>query len=139
MKRFAGIGLLAVALAASVQGLTVDNTIAAAEAAAQAWLRLVDSGDYSQSWSTAARHLQGSIAESEWVSRLSEERGRLGAVRSRSLKSAEYEQSKPGDPRGQHVVIRFATSFEHHADATETVMPMRDADGQWRVDAYSIK
>jgi hypothetical protein len=139
MKRFAGIGLLAVSLVASIQGLTADTpVVATAEAAAQAWLGLLDSGDYSQSWSTAAKHLRDSIPESQWISRLSEERGGQGAVQSRSLESAEFVPSKAGAPEGEHVVIRFATDFEHHAGATETVMPMKDSDGQWRVVAYSI-
>jgi hypothetical protein len=139
MKRVAGIGVLAVALAASVQGLTVDNTIAAAEASAQAWLALLDAGNYSESWASAASHLRDTIPESQWVARLSTERGSLGAVTSRSLTSAEFEQSRAGAPEGQHVVIRFATSFEHKPDAVEIVMPLKDSDGRWRVDAYSIK
>jgi hypothetical protein len=139
MKRFAGIGLLAVSLAASIQGLSADTSVTAAEAAAQSWLGLVDAGNYSQSWSTAASHLRDSIPESQWVSRMTEIRTHLGPVKSRSLKSAEFANAHPGAPDGEHVVIRYTTSFEHKADAIETVTPMKDPDGQWRVNAYSIK
>ncbi|MFZ1904212.1 MAG: DUF4019 domain-containing protein [Steroidobacteraceae bacterium] len=139
MKRFAGIGLLAVSLVASIQGLTAATPVVATAArGAQAWLGLLDTGDYSQTWSTAAKHLRDSISESQWISRLSEERGSQGAVQSRSLESAEFVPSKPGAPEGEHVVIRFATDFEHHAGATETEVLIKDSDGQWRVDAYSI-
>jgi ribosomal protein S17E len=37
------------------------------------------------------------------------------------------------------VVIQFKTSFEHNPDAVETVTPMKDSDGQWRVSGYYIK
>jgi Protein of unknown function (DUF4019) len=35
--------------------------------------------------------------------------------------------------------MEFNTSFEHKAAATETVTPMKDVDGQWRVSGYYIK
>ena len=139
MKRFAGIGLLAVSLVVSLQGFTADASVAAAQAAAQAWVALLDAGNYPQSWSTAAKHLQGSIPESQWVTRISGIRGQLGAVQSRSVASTEFVPAKPGAALGEHVVVRFATHFEHKADAKEIVTSVKDADGQWRVDAYSIK
>jgi hypothetical protein len=138
MKRFVSIGLLAVSLAASGQGVTADTSVAAGEAAARAWVALLDAGNYSQSWSTSAQHLRGSIPESQWVRHISEVRGRLGAVQSRSLKSAEFVPSRPGAP-GERVQVRYATHFEHQADAIEVVTPIKDPDGQWRVEAYSIK
>jgi hypothetical protein len=36
-------------------------------------------------------------------------------------------------------VIQFSTSFERKGAATETVTPMKDADGQWRVTGYYIR
>ena len=139
MRRYGSIGLLAVFLTASMQGLTADANVAAAEAAAQSWLALLDAGNYSQTWSTAATHLRNSIPESQWVSRLTEIRSHVGSVKSRSLKSAEFVQAQSGATAGEHVTIRFATQFEHKPDATEIVTPTKDSDGQWRVDAYSIK
>jgi hypothetical protein len=138
MKRIAAVGLLAVSLAVSMQGLTADASVAAAQAAAQTWLGLLDAGNYPQSWNTAAKHLQESIPESKWVSHISEVRSQLGAVQSRSV-AAEFERSQPGAPGGERVVVRFATHFEHKADATEIVTSIKDSDGQWRVEAYSIK
>jgi len=40
---------------------------------------------------------------------------------------------------GGYVVIKFNTNFEHQAAATETVTPMKDSDGEWRVSGYYIK
>jgi hypothetical protein len=48
-------------------------------------------------------------------------------------------QSLPGAPDGEYVVIQFATSFENKKSAIETVTPMLDSDGEWRVSGYFIK
>jgi hypothetical protein len=46
---------------------------------------------------------------------------------------------RPGAPDGKYVVIRYETSFRNKKAATETVTPMLDADGRWRVSGYFIK
>lgn len=63
----------------------------------------------------------------------------LGKLVSRKLKSADYKTSLPGAPDGQYVVIQYETSFEHKQSALETVTPMLDKDGKWRVSGYYIK
>ena len=45
----------------------------------------------------------------------------------------------PGPPDGQYVVIRFQTTFEHKRSGVETVTPMLEQDGGWRVSGYYIK
>jgi hypothetical protein len=44
-----------------------------------------------------------------------------------------------GPPDGEYVVIQFETSFENKKSAIETVTPMLDQDGKWRVSGYFIK
>ena len=63
----------------------------------------------------------------------------LGQTVSRSLKSKQYQTVLPGAPDGEYVVIQFNTSFEHKRSAVETVTPMKDKDGKWRVSGYYIK
>jgi len=65
--------------------------------------------------------------------------GSTGAVKSRRVASSQATHSLPGAPDGDYVVIHFATSFEQKADATETVTPMKDPDGHWRVSGYYIR
>jgi hypothetical protein len=52
---------------------------------------------------------------------------------------AQFTRTLPGAPDGDYVVIQYRTRFEHKAAAVETVPPMRDADGQWRVSGYFIR
>jgi hypothetical protein len=139
MKRSIAMALLVVIPGASIQSFAADQPVPAAEAAAQAWLGLLDNANYAQSWSTAAQHFRDSIAQSEWESRIAARRGPLGAVKSRSVTSATFRRTLPGAPDGEYVVIQFSTSFEHKAEAIETVTPVREPDGQWRVGGYYIR
>ena len=63
----------------------------------------------------------------------------LGSVISRTLKSQQYLTTLPGAPDGEYVVIQFDTSFTNKASALETITPMLDKDGAWRVSGYYIK
>lgn len=63
----------------------------------------------------------------------------LGAVISRQLDNARAAAELPGAPDGEYVVFQFTTTFEHKRMATETVTPMRDNDGAWRVSGYFIR
>ena len=138
MKRVGVVAVLVLAVA-PIQGFAADEPVAAAEAAARTWLGLVDGGKYAQSWSTAARHFRDALAQSQWESQVAAVRGSLGAVKSRSVASARFSRSLPGAPDGEYVVIRFTTSFEHKAEATETVTSTKEADGQWHVGGYFIR
>ena len=107
--------------------------------AAEPWLALVDQGEYSRSWETAAEHLKDAVERRDFVRQLGEARKPLGKVKSRTLLSAEYTTTLPGAPDGQYVVIQYQTAFEKKAAAVETVTPMLDKDKKWRVSGYYIK
>ena len=108
-------------------------------AAAEVWLDLVDTGQYGASWDEAASYFKGVVSEEQWLSSMQAVRKPLGQTISRTLKSQQYSSSLPGVPDGEYVVIQFNTSFDHKASAVETVTPMKDQDGKWRVSGYYIK
>ena len=107
--------------------------------AAEVWLELVDTEKYGESWDEAASYFQGAVSKEQWLSSMQSVRNPLGQKLSRSLKSKQYYTSLPGAPDGEYVVIQFNTSFEHKKSAVETVTPMKDKDGKWRVSGYYIK
>lgn len=115
-----------------------DNK-AAAENAANDWLRLVDSGNYQQSWDRAATVMKTGISEEQWQRIVEANRAPLGKLISRKLKSAETAAKLPGAPSGQYVVIEYESSFEHKNTVTETTAPILDKDGTWRVSLYVIQ
>jgi hypothetical protein len=57
----------------------------------------------------------------------------------KTLSSKTYMTSLPGAPDGEYVVIKFETSFQNKKSAVETITPMREKDGKWRVSGYYIK
>jgi Protein of unknown function (DUF4019) len=136
MKR--SIGLIALVLVFATLAVAQNNT-QAAEQAAQSWLRFVDSGDYSQSWVAASSLFKAAVTEQDWVRKVKAVRQPLGALLSRKLKSATPATQLPGAPDGQYVVIQYETSFANKKSAVETVTPMLDKDGQWRVSGYFIR
>ncbi len=111
----------------------------AALEAAGAWLILVDSGEYHRSWDQAASFFKSALPKNQWAGSLQGVRKPLGKVISRGVASAKYATSLPGAPDGQYVIIQYNTSFENKKSAVETVTPMRDKDGKWRVSGYFVK
>ena len=112
---------------------------AAALKSAEQWLTLVDAGNYAESWKTAAAYFQTAVSQDQWEHTIVAVRKPLGDLVSRRLKSAQYTKSLPGAPDGEYVVLRFDTSFANKKAAVETVTPMLDPDGQWKVSGYYIK
>jgi len=107
--------------------------------AAEKWLNLVDEGEYDESWKEAAEYFRNAVMKEQWEQSLQAVRKPLGKLLSRQVKSTAYSTSLPGAPDGEYVVIQFETSFENKKSATETVTPMMDKDGAWRVSGYYIK
>lgn len=111
----------------------------ASERAALDWLALTDRGEAAASWETAASLFRRAVSAEQWEQSLAVAREPLGAVVSRRVETSRAVTELPGAPDGEYVVFQFATVFEHKRAATETVTPMRDTDGQWRVSGYFIR
>lgn len=139
MKSISKIGLLFLLLLGLVARAAETDDTAKAQTAAKAWLVLVDAEKYGQSWDQAALLFRSAVMKTEWDRAAKAARGPLGAMKSRTLKSANFTHSLPGAPDGEYVVIQFDTQFANKASAIETVTPMRDKDGVWRVSGYYIK
>ena len=106
---------------------------------ARDWLALVDSGEYEKSWERASSLFRNAVDEAGWKQALNGTRTPLGNVLSRELKSAQFATNLPGAPDGEYVVIQFSSKFDMKESAIETVTPMMDEDGTWRVAGYFIK
>lgn len=106
--------------------------------AALKWLAVVDESDYARSLQESAAYFKGAIKKDQWEQAMRGVREPLGKVITRTLKSAEHRTSLPGAPDGDYVVIRFETAFENKQAAIETVTPMLEKDGSWRVAGYYI-
>lgn len=110
----------------------------AAVAVAQGWLLLVDQGKYSASWEEASEYFKNAVGRKQWEQSLQTVRRPLGKLTSRKILTQTYTTSLPGAPDGEYVVIQFNSSFENKKSAVETVTPMLEKDGKWRVSGYYI-
>jgi hypothetical protein len=126
----------------SVVGCSSSGNLEAEEAAvksAKAWLALVDSEKYEESWHEAAGFFKSAVPKVQWLQSMKSMRKPMGKNTSRKLQSTLYFTSLPGAPDGEYIVIKYDSSFENKRHALETVTPMLDKDGKWRVSGYLMK
>lgn len=110
-----------------------------AQTAAEQMLTQLDAGKYGAAWEQWADFAKKQMPQKTFVTALESARGPLGKVVERKLLSAQYMTQLPGAPDGQYVVLQYQTEFENKKSAVETITPMKEKDGSWRVSGYFIK
>lgn len=106
---------------------------------ADGWLAHIDAARYADSWDECALLFREAVPKVQWETTLAQVRGPLGVAISRKLRSATYTRTMPGAPEGEYVVIQYDTRFENRPLSVETVTPMREKSGAWRVAGYHIR
>lgn len=130
---------LLLAFLAVQQSLAADAKTAGAIKAAEEFLLLIDTSQYAKSWEEASSFFKSQLSKETWVKQISSLRPAFGKVTNRTILGAQNVSQLPGAPDGQYVVIQYNTSFENKRKAVETVTPMLDKDGKWRVSGYYIQ
>ncbi|HTR02787.1 MAG TPA: DUF4019 domain-containing protein [Thermoanaerobaculia bacterium] len=143
LGRRGALALLAVLLAA-LSARAADpagnpDAEKAAGGAAEAWLAIVDAGQYGESWDAGAALFKSALTREQWIQALDRVRKPLGKPLSRKLRGATYRTQVTGAPPGEYVVLQYDTQFENLKGATETITPMREKSGAWRVSGYYIR
>ena len=135
------LAVMIVAIAAAVQSGAADDELdtGPAMAAAQSWLATVDAGRYAQSWDDAAKAFRDAVPKAKWETMVEPVRAQTGVLVARKVRTAHYTREIPNAPAGEYVVIQYDTRFERIPHAVETVTPMKDPDGTWRVSGYFVK
>lgn len=126
-------------LLSTAGGTEKEEKTTAAIMAAENFLLLVDTGQYGKSWDVASFLFQNRVPKDTWVRQISSIRPALGALIARKIAGAEYMTELPGAPDGEYVVIQYNSSFAGKQNGMETVTPMLDRDGQWKVSGYYIR
>lgn len=123
---FTGTTIAVAALAAAgVASAQLARQTEPAQAAASAWIELINAGDYTASWQQAAEYFRRAVPMQRWTDMAGAVREPLGRVESRLLKSTAATRQLPGAPDGDYVVLQWRTRFEHKVDAVETVTMQR--------------
>jgi len=140
MKIFARLSVLLLAISFCLgTGYGADDNLKASTDAAQKWLALVDGGKYSESWDQASSFFKEKLTKEQWVQALNQVRAPLGKVESRQFKAAQFKTEVPNAPPGKYMIIQYQTKFANGGPTIETITPMVDKDGTWRVSGYFIK
>ena len=116
-----------------------SDAVTKAQQAAEVWLAMVDASNYGQSWEAAALLFKQALPKERWEEAVKVARTPFGPLKVRKLRSATFAQTLPGAPDGDYVVIQYDAQFEHKAAAVETITPMLEKDGLWKVSGYYIK
>lgn len=104
---------------------------------AAAWLALVDTAKYGESWKSASPFFQKAISEENWIKNIRQSRDSLGALKQRNFVRARFMRDPAGMPKGEYFAMEFESQFEKKK-IMELVVPMRDETGLWQVSSYSI-
>ena len=117
--------------------------------AAEEWLALVDAGDFEESWEHTSSHFKSDIFEKDffrsgiskhqWQSSLRTLQDSLGRALLRRLKSKRYTTKLPWEPPAEYVVLEYDTTFALQMKRTESVILIKESDGEWRVSEYKFK
>ncbi len=99
-------------------------------AAIDDWLALIDNGDFSRSWDTAAKRFQKAITKEQWVERVEAARPLADKVNSRKLRTTLR--------LGPWLIVKFDMASARLKAAVETVTFLREGDGQWRALRYLV-
>jgi len=135
LRRLVMIALMALALPARAQE---DFDSRPAIEAGDAWLALVDTERYGESWETASPSFKDAIARVPWEVAAQEAREKVGTLVKRKLRSAKSTLNPPNSPPGEYVVIQNDTVFAKRGLVMETLTLMKQPDGRWKVAGYFI-
>lgn len=139
MKRSVRWVVVMLALLSGAAKAQEAQAIADAKQAATTWLAVLDQGNYAGTWQQASALFKSAVAPQAWESAARSAREPLGKLKSREVAAVTFTRSLPGVQEGEYVVIQYKSRFENRADAVETVTPMREKDGAWRVSGYYVK
>lgn len=137
----AGLILIGLATASRAHAQTAPDTssIAQATAAGSAWVSLLDAGELEASWDSAALAFQAAVSRREWLQAVMQARGPFEPFGTRTLVGAQFHATLPNAPPGPYVILSYQTAVEGNRTVIETVVPMRLADGRWRVSGYFVR
>lgn len=104
--------------------------------AGEEWLKIVDKGNYGDSWEKGSLQFKTVVGKSDWETAMKKLRTPLGTVQSRKLADLRTAINPPGVAQGDYIVLVFNTDFSSRPKAGELVTLVKESDGNWRVMSY---
>jgi len=132
---FALIGACVITCSSLALSPSLSPADEAARDVALQWLRVVDSGNYKDAALLMSEQVRGSR---DWTKYFAAHRAPLGRVNNRQIAEVKHASTVPGDPEVRlHAIVRFKTSFEHKAAATEEIV-LTKMGCCWEVMGYEV-
>jgi uncharacterized protein (TIGR03067 family) len=111
--------------------------IDAATRAAEAWLKLLDTGDSRRAWNEGAAQLHRAIPRDDMI-RMHETMQKFGKLQSRSIVRRQYPANLRGSPESECVGIEYQARYGLDRAVSELLFVVLAPDGHWRVASYSF-
>jgi hypothetical protein len=105
---------------------------------ARAWLALVDRGQYSESWDTAAALFQSSTTKEQWSAAAQRVREPLGRLSARRFRAAEFRTALTGAPEGKYFIVHYDSAFAKKPSTREVLTLKQAPDASWKVAGYFV-
>ena len=104
----------------------------AARQSVEAWLSLIDAGNFSEAYDATGSLFRESVTAEEFRTSMEERLGLLGALESRTLSSTQRLTTIPDAPPGDYFVFEFDGVYELRPNARERVTAASESD-EWPV------
>ena len=78
---------------------------------ADAWLALVDKGDYASAYRAMSPYFRSQYSQNDVADLISHERKNLGNISSRQINASTTAYNPPGMPKGYYITYGFKTKF----------------------------
>jgi Protein of unknown function (DUF4019) len=114
------------------------DAIAAAQTAAEAWLKIEDAETYDKSWAAASEYFRSQVPEKGWVQHESEMRKPLDPLLTRDLQTSEWKSEVPNLPKGEYVAFVYQTTFANGHPQLESVVMVHEG-GAWKMVGYGVQ
>ena len=104
---------------------------------AKIWLKLLDEGQFSQSWQITNKTFKNDVSEKRWIIGMEYMRAPFGNALSREIEFCRFEEYDADAGYHRKALIKFQTTFED-GSATEEFVELRFDGDLWRVSAYYL-
>jgi hypothetical protein len=111
-----------------------------AVAVATKWLSMMDGSNYAQAYAMFPARIRsgGDAVEKECIGHWRARRTPLGRTLLRKFAKAYFGRTLQGSPDGYYEFLYYKTSFQHKAQAIESVTLTKES-GHWQVSGYHFR
>ncbi len=120
-------------------GVDMRSDEDAARQSVDAWLSLIDAGDFSGAYAATGSFFREGVTAEEFHNNMEERLALLGALESRTLSSTQRLTTIPDAPPGDYFVFEFDGVYELRPNARERVTAMAESDEWPVVGIYLIR